>query len=139
MNNEKALRDSLTEKLRKLRFHITHIESHQTAQGVPDIHYLAPMNYGAGWFELKHDDEFPAKLSLRNAQVFWLEDYAAHGGNCWVVLAVGGRAKGQTTIYVWDGKDARALQEDSRSVEPALKFFPSPEGWGHLAMLVRRG
>ena len=62
----------------------------KVAEGMPDVHYLS--NGSSGWIELKYVEDWPQnKLSigLRLKQAFWLNEYAANNGRCWILLRVG--------------------------------------------------
>lgn len=55
-------------------FHVSWVESHDTAIGIPDLNYC--VRSVEGWLELKCGPE----IEVRAAQVRWMEERIASGG-----------------------------------------------------------
>lgn len=64
-------------------------ESHSTAPGSPDNHYITRDGI-TGWIEMKEEQDsmYPSAVNFRPAQVPWLIDYERRGGRCFVAVHV---------------------------------------------------
>ena len=84
-----------------------HRIENKMASGTPDIHFI---HKGiSGWIELKYISDWSKKAifcGLSRNQVLWLQDYALHGGNCWILIRVGR----ESTAVVHGSKANRLLK-----------------------------
>lgn len=77
--SETSFRQKLGVYLRASGWHVTQIESHATAAGVPDTN--AHKEGVERWFELKEG----AKPKLRRTQLVWARERARAGGTTFVI------------------------------------------------------
>ena len=74
---ETNVRRKLGTELRKLRFHVSQIESHATSAGIPDTHYFGHST--DGFIELKVA-KVNGAIEVRNTQKAWFRDRIKVGG-----------------------------------------------------------
>ena len=80
--SEDDFRRHVIDLLGKDGCHLSHIESHLTSAGIPDINF-----YKSGrdvWLELKVAKD--GKVKMRPTQKRWHKDRAARGGQSWVLV-----------------------------------------------------
>lgn len=82
-------------------YHVTHIESHQTSAGVPDLNLFKSRR--DDWVELKVVKD--GKIKMRPTQKKWHRDRAEAGGTSWVLVL----DRGTNTILWVSGKTAARL------------------------------
>jgi hypothetical protein len=67
-------------------FRFDRVESHATAPGIPDCHYICQGS--TGWIEFKESLSLPKAVNYRPGQVPWLMAYSYHGGRCFTILNI---------------------------------------------------
>lgn len=81
INDESALRKHITKYVEDAGGHVSNIESHLTAAGIPDMNIFL---HGTDiWLELKYKGR---KMAMRPTQRRWHRTRAACGGMSWVLI-----------------------------------------------------
>jgi hypothetical protein len=73
------------------RIRIHRIESHSTAPGIPDNHFISLSTGITGWIEMKEagpKEVSPSRIDYRPAQVPWLLEYDKDGGRCYTGIHI---------------------------------------------------
>lgn len=81
---EDEFRRAVISKATAYQYHVTHLESHQTSAGVPDLNVAKGVDF---WLELKVVK--PKGITLRPTQKKWHRDRHAAGGKSWVAVLTG--------------------------------------------------
>lgn len=130
MNSEDDFRREVIDVATRLGGHVSHIESHQTSAGIPDlIIYLTDEDL---WLELKVIKD--KKVHLRPTQKRWHADRAEAGGMSWVLVL----DPLNEDILVVPGRVAATLDSRARSWRAAAGVSNVPELPKLLMKLVKR-
>lgn len=82
IKDEESFRKYVHATGEELGFHVSHIESHATSAGIPDLTmYREHVDL---WLEIKFVRS-DGRVILRPTQRTWLRERAAKGGECWVM------------------------------------------------------
>lgn len=129
MINEDEFRKHVIIVAKKLVAHVSHIESHESSAGIPDLNLFLT---GADlWIELKVIKA--GRVKMRPTQKRWHTDRAEHGGKSWV-LALDPRTQ---DVLVLPGHTAAALAPTEAAWRAASSLSNIPELSGLLITLAR--
>jgi hypothetical protein len=79
---ELLFRHKVVDMLEEHKFHVSMVESGETASGIPDLNYC--LNGVEGWIELKTIDKEEAP-HIRPAQRRWIRKRIANFGRVWLL------------------------------------------------------
>lgn len=82
--SEDVFRRMVVDKAQMYHYHVSHVESHQTSAGVPDLNIAKGVDM---WLELKVVKK--TGITLRPTQKKWHRDRHAAGGKSWVAVLTG--------------------------------------------------
>lgn len=122
----------LRDKLRR-DFHTTRIES-VVSVGVPDVYFSSKNGSGDGWLELKvvHG----TKVHFEKAQVSWIKQHAKTTTRIGI-LALKSMARGQKTIYLWDGSQVEQVKQEGTGCSP-VRQWDTPFDWSAIVQELQR-
>lgn len=120
MRNEAEFRKHVTKLVEDAGGHVSNIESHLTAAGVPDMNIC--LHGQDVWLELKYKGK---SMKMRPTQRRWHRTRAACGGTSWVV--------------VYDPEDAGVwfVPGHVAAEHPDLRQFPFDTVAKHSATIIR--
>lgn len=129
-NREAKLWSYIEKRLKGAGVHLTRVESHSTAVGVPDVNYC--IDGTEGWLELKAENT--KGLVLRKSQYAWIRDRLKAGAPkiyiMWVADVEYTDHRGLTRVYgLVECKDARKVKELLRCTKPVEWFAASFMTW----------
>lgn len=122
---EDRFRQVVIDEAKRLGAQVSHIESHQTSAGIPDLNIF--LDLVDVWLELKVRDS-KGKFKLRPTQRKWHRDRETAGGESWVMI--------------YDPRNEQVqLYPGTKAEDPTYQMFvtvPSLGGIIHLLKYITR-
>ena len=120
MANDHGLRKIFRDNLRRLNFDVIAIETRGVSTGAPDTNYCG--GGIEGWVEHKRMEH--GRVTIRPAQVGWIERRLDHGGRVFVAVRY------QLKLWLFHGSSIRQLQTQKvEEVAHILHYDAGPGAW----------
>lgn len=130
MNTEDAFRRAVIDRAEQWGAHVSHIESHQTSAGAPDLNVWS--HNRDLWLELKLVKR--GLVTLRPTQKKWHRERFEAGGQSWVAVLDPETQR----VLVLRGEVAATLPPGLASWEAAAAIRTHSASWSWLAIIAGR-
>lgn len=121
-------------ELAKFGFKIDRIESHATAPGLCDDHFVHFDTSLSGWIEVKEEMVVPTKVKYRPKQALWIQRHVRANGNAMTIIHI----KKLKAVVLVPGDCSYKAEKNLRELvatEQALLIKLS-DGWAEVSEAI---